>query len=269
MLQVKGWFKAKDPFQDFRKAFDLEEEQHNASIPHIIHQSWKGKELESFQKEWQKTWLQNHPNWTYMLWTDKDNRDLITDKFPWFLNVYDNFPYAIQRADCARYFYMLQYGGCYFDLDLESLKPLEPLLAGVQAALAYMSKDKNHELSIPNAFTASVPGHKFWHYVVKHILRAWESPNVGATDVHRTTGPIMLKEAVADYQATAHSKDLTIFTSDKIYGFDWNWRGNPSMQHVWDVCHAAKQQTFNATLCKAFFPDAYAITYWSGDLTWG
>ena len=249
------------------ETLQLGNEIQNRTIPHIIHQSYRTKQLEVFQRDWQKTWFQNHPDWTYMFWTDKDNRNLIADKFPWFLNVYDNFPHAIQRADCARYFYMLQYGGCYFDLDFESLKPLGPLLAGVQVALAYMTKDKDSEISIPNAFAASVPGHKFWHYVIKHMLKAWESPEINSADIFHTTGPILLRQAVQDYQATALSKDLTIFPQGKVYGVDWLWHSDPSMQHVFKVCHVA-QATFNATQCKTFFPDAYAITYWSGDVTW-
>ncbi len=63
---------------------------------------------------------------------------------------------------------MLQYGGCYSDLDFESLKPLESLLAEV--ALGYMSQNIPHELSLPNAFLASVPGHKFWHYVMQAMM---------------------------------------------------------------------------------------------------
>ncbi|DBB01557.1 TPA: hypothetical protein ACH3X1_000206 [Trebouxia sp. C0004] len=179
-----------------------------------------------------------------------------------------HLPLSVQRADCARYFYMLQYGGCYFDLDFESLKPLEPLLADVQVALGYMSKNIPHELSIPNAFLASVPGHTFWHYVVKHVLKNYESGKVNVGDALTVTGPIMLKEAVADYQSTAMSKDLTIFPSDKVYGVDWLWRDDKSMQSVFSVCHAANPH-FNSTQCKSFFPDAFAITYWSGDITWG
>ncbi|DBA86805.1 TPA: hypothetical protein ACH3X2_005387 [Trebouxia sp. C0005] len=170
-----------------------------------------------------------------MFWTDKDNRDLIADKFPWFLSTYDSLPHAVQRADCARYFYMLQYGGCYFDLDFESLKPLEPLLADVQVALGYMSKNIPHELSLPNAFLASVPGHKLWHYVIKHVLKNCESGKVNIGDAHRVTGPIMLKEAVADYQSTAISKDLTIFPPDKVYGVDWLWRDDKSMQSAFKL----------------------------------
>lgn len=234
-------------------------------IPRILHQSWRTARLENFQKEWQKTWLANHPDWTYMFWTDPDNRRLVAEHFPWFLDVYDALPSNIQRADCARYFYMLLFGGCYFDLDFESLQNLDPLIEDVPVALAYMTNDKDSELSIPNAFLASVPGHVFWWYVVKNMLTAIASDKVDKADAHRTTGPIMLKSAVAQYQLLFN--DLIIFPPETIYAVDFNWRMDPKMKEIFSCCHAASS-TFDSTHCKSFFPKAFAITYWSGDLTW-
>lgn len=239
----------------------------SAAIPRIIHQSWRSKSLERFQQEWQKTWLENNPGWTYMFWTDKDNRRLVAEHFPWFLDVYDSFPRNIQRADCARYFYMLHFGGCYFDLDFESMKGLDPLLQNVNVALAYMTTDISSEIAIPNAFLASAQGHQFWLYVIKHVLTAFASVEIDKGDAHRNTGPIMLKNAVAQYQLTSPTKDLTIFPQEKVYAVDFNWRDDPKMRNIFATCHAAST-TFNATQCKTFFPESFAITYWSGDLTW-
>ena len=126
-------------------------------IPHIIHQSWKTTEVKPFQRQWQKTWLDNHPTWKYMFWTDDDNRELIADKFPQFLSIYDNLPSSIERADCARYFYMLQYGGVYIDLDFESLKPIEPLLENVPVALAYMTQKHRRPTQHPKCICGIGP----------------------------------------------------------------------------------------------------------------
>ena len=244
----------------------LEGEKVANLIPRIIHQSWRTKKLEAFQMTWQKTWLDNHPNWTYMFWTDKDNRKLIAENFSWFLDVYDQFPRDIQRADCARYFYMLQYGGCYFDLDFESLKNLDPLMYNLQAAVSYMTTDTASEISIPNAFLASVPGHVFWYYVIQRVTMAFVG-EVDKRDVHRITGPTMLKKAVESYQTTSPTKDLEVFPPETVIGVDFNWRDDPKMRQVFLLCHAASS-TFNTTRCKEFFPDSYALTYWSGDMTW-
>jgi mannosyltransferase OCH1-like enzyme len=42
----------------------------------------------------------------------------IKEKYPWFLPVFDAYPYNIQRADVIRYFALAYYGGTYLDLDL-------------------------------------------------------------------------------------------------------------------------------------------------------
>jgi len=247
--------------------FPVKKKPQNLRIPHIIHQSWKTKDVKPFQAHWQKTWIQNHPTWTYTFWTDEDNRNLVAEKFPKFLSVYDNLPSPIERADCARYFYMLQYGGCYFDLDFESLKPLEPLLENVQVGLGYMSDNTTQPLSIPNAFLASVPGHNFWWYVIKHVLRNYQSGLIDRGDPLRVTGPYMLKEAVQDYLSNSTEQDLTVFPRELVYSVNYNWHADASKRDVFKTCHAS-DASFNTTLCKTHFPDAYSITYWSGDLTW-
>jgi inositol phosphorylceramide mannosyltransferase catalytic subunit len=38
-------------------------------------------------------------------------------EYPWFLETYDSYLYAIQRADSLRYFLLAHYGGIYLDLD--------------------------------------------------------------------------------------------------------------------------------------------------------
>lgn len=202
-----------------------------------------------------------------MFWTDMDNRNLIAEHFPWFLDVYDGFPHNIQRADCARYFYMLHFGGCYFDLDFESIKSLDPLLQNIRVALTYMSTDTESEIAIPNAFLASVPGHSFWLYVIYRVTATFHAGFVEKGDVHRITGPILLKGAVEHYRSTAPVQDLTIFPADNLVGVDFNWRDSPEKRQLFAVCHAASK-LFNSTDCKAAFPQSYAITYWSGDITW-
>jgi mannosyltransferase OCH1-like enzyme len=77
--------------------------------------------------------------------------------------------------------YMYAYGGVYTDLDAESLRPVDELLAGRAAVVAVMGTNMRFEHSIPNAFMASVPGHPFW----LHLLYAIKEM---AGRVNRKTG---------------------------------------------------------------------------------
>ena len=45
------------------------------------------------------------------LWTDEDNRRLVTDHYPWFLDTYDSLPKPVMKADASRYLYMHHIGG--------------------------------------------------------------------------------------------------------------------------------------------------------------
>lgn len=202
-----------------------------------------------------------------MFWTDADNRALVKTHFTWFLETYDNMPHNVQRADIARIFYMLQHGGCYFDLDFESLRPLDSLLPGVKAALGYMNENRAVGLSIPNAFMASAPNHDFWWFVLRRAISSLET----STDIFVTTGPVLLRDAVEEYEramtATSKQNELTIFPPKLIYGVDFDWGANKKTHHLYAMCHLPDKD-FNSTKCKENFKEAYTVTYWSGDLTW-
>lgn len=57
--------------------------------------------------------LQAHPDWEWVLWTDKDNFDLVRKHAPWFLPTYkalgDDQP--VFYADAVRNLYMHVFGG--------------------------------------------------------------------------------------------------------------------------------------------------------------
>lgn len=76
-----------------------------------------------FGKLWHFEWkrLFPEPEFTHILWDDKMARDLILEKYPWFLETYDSYSSNIQRADAARYFILYTYGGLYADLDYTPL----------------------------------------------------------------------------------------------------------------------------------------------------
>ena len=57
----------------------------------------------------------------------------------------------IVKADLARLLYMKQFGGCYADLDFESIQPLDTLLADESLVLARMG-NVSFIHDVPNAF---------------------------------------------------------------------------------------------------------------------
>ena len=64
----------------------------DGGISKIIHQSWRSEEVPEKFQSWAQTWRTNHPDWSYVLWTDESNRNLVAEHFPHLLPVYDAFP---------------------------------------------------------------------------------------------------------------------------------------------------------------------------------
>ena len=100
-----------------------------------IHQTWKTKQVPGQLKSFCQGWQDMHPDWTYRLWTDEDNRRLIEEQFPWFLQTYDRYPYNIQRVDAARYFILYKFGGLYVDIDYKMFKARRRFTATTQSCV--------------------------------------------------------------------------------------------------------------------------------------
>jgi mannosyltransferase OCH1-like enzyme len=85
------------------------EQPTNGSIPKFIHQSWPTRELLPMRSS--DSWRKLHPDWVWVLWTDKDNQALVDRCFPWFDKTYQRLQGPIQRAAVAKYLYMYAFGG--------------------------------------------------------------------------------------------------------------------------------------------------------------
>jgi len=81
------------------------------TIPKLFHQSWSSNELPAKFERWSATCRRAHPDWEWVLWTDKDNEELVKTHFPWLLKTYKALPGVIYRADLVRNLYMHMFGG--------------------------------------------------------------------------------------------------------------------------------------------------------------
>lgn len=92
-----------------------------------------------------------------------------------------------------------RFGGLYLDLDMESLKRVDPLLANKTVVLAQMGEDANSLSSINNAFMASVAGHPFWLFYATEIVAR-------ASNMTLVSGPVGHKCCQCSY---VHCMPLT------------------------------------------------------------
>ena len=165
----------------------------SSHVPRLIHQTWKTAEVPAEYYPYVDTVRRLHPGYDYKLWTDADNRRLIADDFAWFLDTYDGYRHAIERADAIRYFLLYAYGGVYVDLDMEFLKPMDDLLRSEEPQIFFSLEagPSIFQTVVSNAFMAAPKAHPFFLHVIESLARV-KGSDITFADVFRNTGPDML-----------------------------------------------------------------------------
>lgn len=133
-------------------------------IPKIIHYCWFGeKPLPEQYKRYIETWRKNFLDYKIMKWDEKN--------FP-----VDKFGYAREAmlagkmafvSDVARIYALYEYGGIYFDTDVEVLKDFSYLLKGQEAVLGTEDEGK----TIGTGFMAFSPKHDICSKMLEYYKR--------------------------------------------------------------------------------------------------
>ena len=159
-------------------------------IPKIIMQSWKTREIPSHWEESPKSIQKHMPDWKYVLMTDEDNRKMIKEHFPDFLECYDSLPYHIQRVDCSRYAFLYLYGGIYMDLDLTLQRDASFLFTSGDVFLVSSGNVSGY---YTNSFMASKPRNKLWLEMLEEVKRPSKWWYIGKhLEVMAKSGPVAL-----------------------------------------------------------------------------
>ena len=181
------------------------------------------------------------------------------------------------RSDAARYIYMYKHGGIYADLDVECLASHIPLTQCGSVLLPLMGADFNFPHNVPNAWLASVPGHPFWVFVLKDIVKWWEEESLKGEQalkeayVEAVAGPARVYQSAMRF--AAKFKDVLTVSPVRyveeglIFPYDWHHRYKDPKISL--NCKGATKFPANYTECKHLLgvSKAYSITYWSH--SWG
>jgi inositol phosphorylceramide mannosyltransferase catalytic subunit len=191
-------------------------------IPRTFHRIWIGGEaLPAEHEHFGETFALHHPNWEMRLWTDEDLPAL-------------DITVADQRrartrselANLMRYEVLSRFGGVYVDTDFECLRPLTPLLRGIDAFTA---------LELPGrtatGILGSVPGHPVFARAARQA-RLTLGEGAGSTDAN---GPYFFSLILEQ------ESNVAIFPARLFYPYLWN---EPER----------RDETF---------PDAYAVHHWA------
>lgn len=98
------------------------------SIPKIIHYCWFGpKEIPEMEQKCIASWKRVLPDYQIMFWNEQ-NFDI--DSVSYVKEAYEKKKYAFV-SDYVRMYALYNFGGIYFDTDVEVLKPLDDFLNNV------------------------------------------------------------------------------------------------------------------------------------------
>jgi mannosyltransferase OCH1-like enzyme len=174
-------------------------------IPRIIHQTYKSANIPSNWIETSESCKKMNPSYAHYLWTDITARDFIYRNYPWFLPIYDSYPYPIQRADAIRYLVLQHFGGVYIDLDVGCRRCLDPLL---NSSIWF---PRTRPYGVSNDVMASIPGHPLMMKLALDLLDRHVSYLPPYLAVFWTTGPMYVNDIVASwlqYDSSAMNSDV-------------------------------------------------------------
>jgi mannosyltransferase OCH1-like enzyme len=202
-----------------------------ANIPKIIHQIWSGidEPLPVVFKELGETWKRDYPDWEYIQWDNKMMVDFVMKYYPRHWDIYNKFPYNVQRWDAIRYLILDKLGGMYVDFDYESLMPMDELFHDKSCCFAVepeshrkvFRREVNEVFN--NALMASVREHPFMKKTIDKIFSPQMLNYQGTKNlcVLNTTGPWLLMDLY--YDSTDKEKEDIYLIPDKyVTPFDFN-----------------------------------------------
>ncbi len=179
-------------------------------IPKILHHIWLGSKLPDEFMQFYQSWIDVHPDWRFIFWTDDArnyDKGVVLNSFAdletelakldsqfFVIDVknlaFDNrifFDSAInygEKSDILKWEVVYRFGGVYVDIDFECLKPLDVLNHIYDFYTGIQPLDTNI-VQLGAALFAAIAYHPILAYCVKTIKDHQHIPHVVAK-----TGPI-------------------------------------------------------------------------------
>ena len=185
-------------------------------IPKIVHQiywDFDKPEVTEPPAQWARfsSGLQaSLPDWHYVRWDKQMCVALLKQKYPWFLERFNAYPYPVMQADGIRPFILYTYGGVYIDMDFTCVRRFDDLLGNGISLLPRFDVRKLPSAhlrgaftkSFTNSFIGSPAGHPFWHLVFEGLLNAswdWLYYISKHFYIMQSTGPGLLTRCARQY----------------------------------------------------------------------
>lgn len=139
-------------------------------IPKVIHYCWFGRNpLPPLVEKCIASWKKLMPDYEIKLWNE-DNFDVNIN--PYTKEAYKNKKYAFV-SDFARFWIIYNYGGIYFDTDVELIKPIDDIIS--EGAFMACEKDCIKELYYPSVAPGLVLAAEKGHTIYKELIEKYNS----------------------------------------------------------------------------------------------
>jgi hypothetical protein len=168
-------------------------------IPRVIHRIWLGPDpVPEMFEQYAETWRRHHPDWEIRLWRDGDLPALSCQA------EFERARTFKSRYDITRLELLRQMGGVIIDLDVEALRPIDPLLGGVSAFVGRTSTGGR----VGNQIIGAVPNHPLLEYAVGALRKTAGT----AQNASHEAGPAFFSRIVQE-----RPEGVTIFPRDYFY----------------------------------------------------
>ncbi len=209
--------------------------QEQPCIPKTIHQIWLGSPLPEKCREYQQTWLKHHPDWEYILWTEKEIKEFgLQNK-----EMYDASKNYAQKADIARYEILYRLGGLYVDTDFVCLYPFDVFhhCFDFYTGIGYSRKFETY-----NGLIGSAPGNSILKECIETLNIYHKYHKDPLSNILYTTGPIHLARCFV--KKAEFAGRAVAFPVNYFYPWPNSERKNPNNLEKW------------------YRPETFALHYW-------
>lgn len=200
-----------------------------SEVPRTVHRLWIGGPEPEWLAGFAATW--ERPGWTLRRWDDES----VAELFPLRNQaVYDGAPAIAPdhvgqlRSDVLRYEILHRFGGVWVDADFECLRPIDPLLAGVECFAAWEQPRR----WINQAILGAVPGHPFIDSLIDGLPASVEA-NRGFKP-NRMSGPQFVTA-----QWLHHGRGVKIFDRELFYPYGFAEIADHGPGEEWPNAYAA------------------------------
>ncbi len=209
------------------------------TIPDIFHHIWVGSPLPKGCEYLRTTWIDYHPDWKFVFWTDHEENlkfgrvvnsfnelvDILKSDIQFIVVDVRKVTFTNQEAlratknpgehsDIIRYEALYAVGGVYLDTDFECLRSFEEIHqhCDFYAGISYSDK-----VFLLNGMIGTIPKCPILKYCIKNLQKARGATSI--PDIMRRTGQRLFTDSF--FRVVQEQSSLRIVAFSSIYFYPW------------------------------------------------